>query len=261
MAGDDPEVQEKVYLLEDGAQCFWKGHSDRATLSTLAAAIDISKSRRDRLGRWLPKESDEYTRNTKAIVLAVQKEVAVKIRTAKGVDTFGEVHVLTELATFCESRHMSQSAIDAMLARLAVAPPEADLAGGSDAGIFTPIPVDMDPGSGSDDGFGPVPETDEVFIPVPQLSDGVYVASQCRAGKDLTLHCVGKCWRIPGVHYARYVELDSTEIAQVNSNEKVFNRVCSDCFPKGLKPEKVVADDKIDSSDSSDSGEDSESDA
>ena len=55
----DTALQERLPLLCRGAQCYWQGHSDRATLPTLAAAVGISKERRDRLGRWKPSESDE----------------------------------------------------------------------------------------------------------------------------------------------------------------------------------------------------------
>jgi len=100
--------QSETDLLAAGSQMFWAEHSDRATLSSWAAAMNVSKYRRDFLGRWKPEESDVYVRTAKKIVIGVQVEVAVKLRTAGCQDLVAEDTVLEELERFCNSRGMDQ---------------------------------------------------------------------------------------------------------------------------------------------------------
>jgi len=56
----------------------WSGHSERATLPSLLAAMGVPKSERDPLGRWSPTGSDDYVRTYRAIV----RELTARIRRA-----------------------------------------------------------------------------------------------------------------------------------------------------------------------------------
>jgi hypothetical protein len=199
----------------------------------LAAAIDISKERRDRLGRWKPNESDEYTRNAKQIIFGVQLEIAQRIKAANGKDVFGEKELVKDLVDYCNQKGLHPDEVAAMEQRLEE---EMDLLGG----LSTPPGWNraeelMEAGAAVAVKSGDEEEAEEAGVPA--LSAGVFVVSQTKAGKDLTLHCVGRCWRVPGVHYCRFVEIDRTEMETVHSEQRVFNRVCSDCYPKGLREE------------------------
>ena len=67
------------YLLP-GMQIYWDGHSDCCSIVSWAAPLDVSKTERNGIGRWRPKEMDEYVRTTLAVVLRVQEKVATSIR-------------------------------------------------------------------------------------------------------------------------------------------------------------------------------------
>lgn len=58
---------------------------------------------------------------------------------------------------------------------------------------------------------------------------GTYVMSVVGRGNRKTLHRVGECHRVPGLHYARF---------EVVGNEPpctdTFRQSCSVCFPRGL---------------------------
>lgn len=96
------------------AHMFWSGHSGRATLNSWAAAIGISKDRRDYINRCSPSESDEYVRTSRAIIAELQKEVALAIRKAGACDAVHEKDLINELAEFCEERGVPKDEIQGM---------------------------------------------------------------------------------------------------------------------------------------------------
>ena len=59
----------------------------------------------------------------------------------------------------------------------------------------------------------------------PKLSEGKRVVSISSKGTSRTLHVVGKCWRISGIHFAKFAFLDNEEVGE-------YHAVCRDCFPK-----------------------------
>jgi len=100
-----------------------------------------------------------------------------------------------------------------------------------------------------------VPEPAKVVValdPEPPEAHlaGLWIVSQSGTGAHETLHQISKCWRVPGIHYKRYVILDDGELdgPVLVGRDKLYNRVCADCFPKGLEG-------TAESSESSTSGE------
>ena len=61
IAGESP-------LLTEPLWSGWSGHSERATMPSLFAAMGVSKQERDPLGRWSPSGSDDYVRDYKALI-------------------------------------------------------------------------------------------------------------------------------------------------------------------------------------------------
>ena len=55
-------------LLHHDAVSCWSGHSERSTIVSALAALGFKKERRDQLGRWSPKGSDEYIRTYRKVV-------------------------------------------------------------------------------------------------------------------------------------------------------------------------------------------------
>ena len=92
------------------------------------------------------------------------------------------------------------------------------------------------------------------------LRAGAWVVSLARGGGTQTLHRVGSCWRVPGLHFSRFEVLEESQVLSADPKfDCPFSKICSDCFPKGIEgntsfdgPESSSAE-SIDSSDSSSS--------
>eukprot|EP00973_Karenia_brevis_P012016 1632116-Karenia_brevis.AAC.1 len=52
-------------LLPHEASGFWTEHGDRTVVNALAAELGYSKDERDKLGRWVPEQSDDYLRSAR----------------------------------------------------------------------------------------------------------------------------------------------------------------------------------------------------
>jgi hypothetical protein len=95
-----------------------------------------------------------------------------------------------------------------------------------------------------------------------------------RGGRKKTLHKIGFCFRVPGIHYARFIEISSDEAiqfcegaakdAEVPGEEfnlrplPIKHHVCKSCFPQGTKgPSLAEASDEASISDSESSSSDS----
>ena len=106
--------------------------------------------------------------------------------------------------------------------------------------VQTPFPDDFDENRESD-----LSDT-KADLPAGQL-----IVSVDKAGSSMTLHRLGACWRIPGVHYRKYriVELDGVE-------EECCDNLCKDCWPT-----KVTASLDLEMDGESSSSSDSESDS
>jgi hypothetical protein len=69
-----------------------------------------------------------------------------------------------------------------------------------------------------------------------------------------TLHRVGKCWRVPGVHYQIFETISEADAR----SGAAYKRTCKDCFRKksckgGKRKLSVVSTDSDDSSENSSS--------
>jgi hypothetical protein len=79
----------------------------------------------------------------------------------------------------------------------------------------------------------------------PLLSKGKLAVSLDITGRYQTIHRIGECWRVPGIHYSRFTVLDESELAGA------YDKVCSECFPRPEDAES--SEDESSSSSSSDS--------
>ena len=51
----------------------------------------------------------------------------------------------------------------------------------------------------------------------PKLSEGKRVVSISTKGTSRTVHVGGKCWRIPGIHYAKFAFLNNEEVGEFHA--------------------------------------------
>ena len=63
----------------------------------------------------------------------------------------------------------------------------------------------------------------EPLLGYRQLDVGRKVVSLSKGNKSRTLHVVGNCWRIPGIHYSNYEFWDEGE-------RGAYHALCKDCF-------------------------------
>jgi hypothetical protein len=212
-------------LLFPGVQAWWTEHGDRATLVNWLYVLLEPKDTRDAVGRWSPSGSDEYIRTSKAVILVAQRKVASMIRQGHADAIIaGEEEILEKLKLFLTSRGLTGEAIESQCSRLRT---RKDY-------MVSSYAVVPDAEIEAWDGFGDLAmaadvDTDEdLFLPSP-LAPGQIVISKA-GGKRQTLHQVGRCWRVPGVHYLEYETLSESDLSTV-PKDLGYQRICRDCFP------------------------------
>jgi hypothetical protein len=247
LASDGDGFIERLFF--PGLHLFWKEHGDRSTLGNWAHILGYSKIEREMLGRWSPQGTDEYLRTAKTTVLDVQKEVALRIRTGAGLRQLGEEDTLAAFTEFLSARNVEQALTTKQVHRLSAAmprstvPPLAESSGGEDSPVgegplplfdwYQEPPPEADPlGSGSD------VEVESLIEP------GAFVVSLTAGEMGRTLHRVGRCWRLPGVHFKHFKTLEA-ESTLAGNNHAEYSRICKDCYPpKGEVPSQRLSDDE-----------------
>jgi hypothetical protein len=215
-------------LLDPGVQQFWTEHSDRATVPTWAKFMGVSKEDRDYLGRWKPSESDEYVRNARATTMRIQESISKSIRDHPNKDVVGDHGTLQLLAEWMRSKEVSEPVIKLQMQRLR---------------WFKGQVVDEQLNEADFDS-GKEEEVEEV-------GKGQFVVSLERGKRPQTLHCVGKCWRKPGLHFRDYIVLDKEEVLNPDIRYMpAFDKVCRDCYPTG-EVDKEENEEEADTSSSS----------
>jgi hypothetical protein len=203
----------------------FKGHSARACVPSWGAALHIPKDRLDFVGRWRPSESAEYARTSCTIILKVQEEITRKIRGSAGADLVGEELLFAELKAYCRQRDVPAALIDEMTVLLVKG-----RTFGTEMGpyhIVENAPV-VDFPDDEEEALGAV-----TLDAVERPEAGRWVVSLAGGGRTQTLHQVGRCWRVPGVHFSRFEWLEEADLEAAET--KKYRRVCRDCFPKGVK--------------------------
>eukprot|EP00973_Karenia_brevis_P040655 5623881-Karenia_brevis.AAC.1 len=66
--------------MDPEANPFWTEHGDRSVLNGWAAELDLAKDQRDKLGRWVPEQSDDYLRAARSTVYGIQDVVSSALR-------------------------------------------------------------------------------------------------------------------------------------------------------------------------------------
>lgn len=231
-------IQVNTPLLIAGSQIYWTEHSDRATLVTWSRLAGVSKEDCDLLGRWSAQESTEYFRASKKVILRVQHMIAMNFRSSGTVDVFGERLLLDGFSEFLKSRNVSRLDIREQCMRLESCRKDPKVIDDANVllyrdhaalllGIHNPVLPEVQIVPQSPEITSPVSVPEE---PEPQvLSHGSYVLSLNSKGLSKTLHRVGSCWRMPGLHYVRFEIIEDDEIPTLKSTV----HICFDCFPKG----------------------------
>lgn len=263
----------EVHVLEPGVGTVWTEHSERATLRSWAAAAGVTEEVRRQLGRWAPTVDQAYERTVRANILSAQLMIALFAKKNLGRrDVLDESLVFGAVAERMEKLGFPEGAISIQVEKLRSfggerLPKKVKLTEKKELRDESEESSDeyMDLLKAHQDGhFGELKEisSDDEDVgevkPKDLISRGTFVLSIIGRCRRKTLHRVGECHRVPGVHYA-----DFEVVGNDPPSADRFHQSCKICFPRGVAtaPEssgdEEPEDGEVSSSDSSTSVESS----
>ena len=245
-------------------------------MRTWSEAAGISAEIRKQMGRWSPTIDQGYERTWRSNTIRAQAKVADFVRRSIGKqDPFDEALIMGAIADRMEQIGFPGGVIAIQMEKLAVfgkGRPRKLLRLGEPDQVWEEGPVERDwnlvgqeaeeeaeerdgqekshEGLSSDEDKDVHQEADEL---VPR---GSFVISIWGRGNRKTLHRVGECHRVPGVHYKNYEVVGNDPPAS-----DTFHQSCRVCFPRGAAVEESdseASDEEASSSDSSTSVDESE---
>ena len=232
----------------------WSEHSERTTFRTWARAANVPEDVCKRIGRWTPTVDQAYDRSTCMQIMSAQGHVAnfIKGNVARA-DPFDEKQILVKVAQHMVEAGYPDGAAEVQLEklmyfrkdgevpikRLRWAMPgdfgaRQDLEGGDSSGVES-------------DGTIPSAAGGEARRAIPL---GTFVVSIVGNSKTRTLHRVGECFRVPGLHFANYLVFGPEP-----PKETEFHKACKVCFPRGHNVEQGAREAEDSSGDVSSSDE------
>ena len=207
--------------MHEGAGALWTERSERATARSWAAVAGIDVEVKKKLGRWKASVDEDYECTTRTQVEQAQRKMAAFVKVNKGrVDPFDEESLLQKI----ENR-MGEEGVDldrraSILQRLRSFKPHVESGAESSskraklADDMVSVVIDGSDeatscvdSSGSEKAYPPLglPEkaepTDEEEVVELGKKTACYYVSIVGRSKVRTLHRLGKCHRVPGVHY------------------------------------------------------------
>ena len=231
-------------LLEPGIFSVWTEHSERATLRTWARAAGIDEETCKRLGRWTPTVDQAYDRSVRRRILLAQTRVAVFIRRNLGhQDPFDEELALKRMGDLMEAMGFNKDETDAQMVRLRsfyeFGPPSkkqkwvelCDLGAVEEHAPEPECPEEL--AAERDEVESVSSEAPDPVEAKPVVARGMFVI--CTVGRSgrKTLHRVGECHRLPGVHFQDF-EVVGDEPPEASS----YHHACLQCFPRGAALEE-----------------------
>ena len=233
LEGNAYRLNNQRSLMSEGVHRFYTGHSPRNFLTSVAAAVGVSKDDRDFLGRWMiarAKGSAEYTRTSRAVVQSIQETVCRTLLSGDG-GNYIEDECLDELKRFLDDQGASGS-----LARR-----RHDIMKRSEGrrhlGLkWPPIELEDDEPSGD--------ETDEVPEGPVEGSAKYFIAVSKKSGHR-RLHLNGPC-HVKPYHCSSVSFVNEVSLEDIDS-------ICRDCKHRLRKEQdqELVGESTSDSSSSS----------
>ena len=83
-------------------------HSPRNFLPSVAAAMNVPKTDRDRLGGWKAEESERDARVSKYRIMSIQQQVARTFTNTEASDSLSELKAMEDCATFLKQEGVSE---------------------------------------------------------------------------------------------------------------------------------------------------------
>ena len=215
-------------LLAPEAITFWSEHSERACLpSWTVPCLSFPQEWVDILGKRGAKRSESYVRTAFLRMRKIQEAIAVLVRSAAAdtTDVLDESDLLEELTVHLERSGLDATDIMLQGDRLLQFKEAAITPGEVPTDIATLSNSDSDESGSSPASSSSSSASSSKLTSLPAL--GIHVVAIYR--KVRRLHKIGACYRKPGLDFANY-EVLSADIP----DPPCYNRVCKDCFPRGL---------------------------
>lgn len=245
-------------LMERGAGRLWSEHSERATIRTWAAWARVPEDIKKQMGRWQPSADEGYERLVKSNVMKAQQHIAKEIRKSWGkADELDEELVLGELYEMMKQDGFSEEAAASQVEVLRffnekmephtkksrsesfeswemVESEERESFCGMLGRMEREQQGVVDPDSAVAQSWLQVEkeansdEEEDVADLAEAISlRGSYVVSVVGRSGRKTLHKVGECYRLPGVHFKNYEVLGDSM-----PDDSSYHGICKVCFPK-----------------------------
>ena len=211
-------VASVVPLLPPNLVAGWTGHSERATLPSLFAAMQVPKAERDPLGRWAPTGSDDYVRTYRALM----RNLAGRLRQ---VVCDGTLYVAGD----------EGDAMEDVVTFLSLKAPVSDTTKDL-AASFTDMMKDFyeEVAMASE----PLLVEAKLAVPMEKLAEdpatseqaaceAPFVIAMSRRGTALCLHRSSGCWRAQGLIFQSYELWHEPTVP-----EHLYRTYCRDCWPR-----------------------------
>ena len=212
---------------------FWSEHSERVTIISWAAALGIDKEARKRWGRWQASTDEEYVKTSMTMVCEGQRQLAEKLRlNMHRVDEIEDDSVLLELAAWLSSRGYAEEEVQLQVRRLMTRKgPKWRAVDGFGGRPLSPLRSLSPPATPTDPVSDHPGEPERLAEEMKEdgggleVTKGTFVLSVVGRSKRRTLHQVGSCYRIPGVHYKEFLVVgDSRPTLELGE------KLCTSCF-------------------------------
>ena len=217
----------------------WTNHSERATLTSLLAALGVDKARRDALGRWSPSGSDDYVRTYKCIVKDLLGRFCQAVASGRAFHLFDEEEAIAVVAKRLTDIIKVESVwVEPAIAMLTAT----ERAITQDCAAQDPEPAPTEIAS--------LPPLTDIEDDDAEEESGKYIIVYTRGRAEARLHLAAGCWR------ARRLSFRDFEILDVDTpSPDLYNRVCKDCWPLTPIQPDAPADTESAGSGSSSSGD------
>jgi hypothetical protein len=197
----------------------WTGHSERATLPSLFAAMGVPKAERDPLGRWSPSGSDDYVRTYKALVKGLAGKLRRIIEDGTVFEAADEEEALEDVISFIGQKAGGASA-----------------AVNEAAGVLRTDAMGLYKDLARDPTGKPmevIPEVEKAVLDeVAKAAEAdhdedPYIIVMSGRGKFLRLHRSDGCWRAQGKVFQSYETYPDDPVPS-----GLYTSYCHDCWPR-----------------------------
>eukprot|EP00435_Cladocopium_sp_Y103_P065945 s1179_g28.t1 len=230
-------------LLTPMATGFWTEHSERGTMATFMQMAQIGPEVRKMVGRWSFTQEEEYLRHLEVSVVTAQAQVAAMLKRWEPQQRVLDEQIIASLGIYLKERDVEDEEVEKLAQNLALPQDESGYGNSLDqlsgmqrlqslnevasdratSPLLSPTsalladPAEADQTEDEGEGEGePMVET-----------NGTFVFSVWGSCNRRTLHRVGECWRVPGVHYRNYISAGDERPPLLAGD-----RECRDCFSR-----------------------------